>query len=146
MNEIDENNVSTYLRNAIKIKQWIDESGDIKPPNRKSDNEEEKKLAGALDRIRKKLIEPYIKLQTEEKEQFRSEHPELFEVMDIISEIDSKYVSRSKKQQELAMLVRQDLEKRKALQEAKKLEQEYEQQLSKKETKDIQEQGVDFNE
>ena len=146
VNEIDENNVSTYLRNAIKIKQWIDESGDIKPPNRKSDNEEEKKLAGALDRIRKKLIEPYIKLQTEEKEQFRSEHPELFEVMDIISEIDSKYVSRSKKQQELAMLVRQDLEKRKALQEAKKLEQEYEQQLSKKETKDIQEQGVDFNE
>lgn len=85
-------------------------------------------------------------MQTEEKEQFRSEHPELFEVMDIISEIDSKYVSRSKKQQELAMLVRQDLEKRKALQEAKKLEQEYEQQLSKKETKDIQEQGVDFNE
>ena len=146
VNEIDENNVSTYLRNAIKIKQWIDESGDIKPPNRKSDNEEEKKLAGALDRIRKKLIEPYIKLQTEEKEKFRSEHPELFEVMDIISEIDSKYVSRSKKQQELAMLVRQDLEKRKALQEAKKLEQEYEQQLSKKETKDIQEQGVDFNE
>ena len=66
--------------------------------------------------------------------------------MDIISEIDSKYVSRSKKQQELAILIRQDLEKRKALQEARKLEQDYEQQLSKKETKDIQKQGVDFNE
>ena len=66
--------------------------------------------------------------------------------MDIISQVDSKYVSRSKKQQELAILISQDLEKRKALQEARKLEQDYEQQLSKKETKDIQEQGVDLNE
>ena len=51
-----------------------------------------------------------------------------------------------KKQQELAILIKQDLEKRKALQEARKLEQEYEQQLSARETKDMQEQGVDFNE
>ena len=69
INEIDGYNVSTYLRNAIKIKQWIDASGDIKPPNRKSDDEEERYLGTALDRIRKKLIEPYIKLQTEEEKQ-----------------------------------------------------------------------------
>ena len=86
-------------------------------------------------------------MQTEvEKKQYIQQYPELYEIMDIISEIDSKYVSRSKKQQELAILIRQDLEKRKALQEARKLEQDYEQQLSKKETKDIQKQGVDFNE
>lgn len=36
----------------------------------------------------------------------------------------------SKKQKELAILIKQDLEKRKALQEAKKLEQDYKQQLS----------------
>ena len=147
INEIDGNNVPTYLRNAIRIKKWIDKSGDIKPPSRKSNDEEERYLGTALDRIRKKLIEPYIKLQTEvEKKQYIQQYPELYEIMDIISEIDSKYVSRSKKQQELAILIRQDLEKRKVLQEARKLEQDYEQQLSKKETKDIQKQGVDFNE
>lgn len=147
INEIDGNNVSTYLRNAKKIKKWIDDSGDIKPPSRNSNDEEERYLGQALDRIRKKLIEPYIKLQTEEeKKQYIKQYPELYDVMDIISEIDSKYVSRSKKQQELADLIRQDLEKRRTLQEARKLEQDYEQQLSKKGTKDIQKQGVDFNE
>ena len=147
INEIDGNNVSTYLRNAKKIKKWIDDSGDITPPSRKSNDEEERYLGTALDRIRKKLIEPYIKLQTEEeRKQYIQKYPELYDVMDIISEIDSKYVSRSKKQQELAILIRQDLEKRNALQEARKLEQEYEKQLSARETKDMKEQGVDFNE
>ena len=53
------------------------------------------------------------------------------------------------KQQELAILIRQDLEKRKVLQEAKKLEQDYEQQLSIKQgelAEDTQKQGVDYDE
>ena len=55
----------------------------------------------------------------------------------------------TKKQKELDILIRQDLEKRKALEEAKKLEQDCEQQLSiKKEelVKDTLEQGVDYDE
>ena len=84
-------------------------------------------------------------LQTkEERTSYRERHPELDEVMSIISELDLQ--CGNEKQQELAFLIRQDLEKRKALQEARKLEQEYEQQLSKSETKDTQKQGVDFNE
>ena len=55
----------------------------------------------------------------------------------------------TKKQQELALLIKQDLEKRKALQEARKLEQVYEQQLSSRIgeiTVDTQKQGVDYDE
>ena len=148
--EIDTNNISSYLRNARKIKIWIKNSGDIKPPNRKSNDEEERYLGTALDRIRNNLIGTYIKLQTEkEKEQYVEQHPELYDVMEIISEIDNQYVSRSKKQQELAILIRKDLEKRKALQEAKKLEQDYEQQLSIKRgeiSENTQKQGVDYDE
>lgn len=55
----------------------------------------------------------------------------------------------TQKQKELAVLIRQDLEKRKALQKARKLEQDYEHQLSSKieeTTVDTQEQGVDYDE
>ena len=106
---------------------------------------EEKELAKKLGNIRQDLIKPYLILQTEEERtSYREQHPELDEVMFIISELDIQ--CGNKKQQELAILIRQDFEKRKALQEARKLEQEYEQQLSKRETNDIQKQGVDFNE
>ena len=55
----------------------------------------------------------------------------------------------TKKQKELAVLIRQDLQKRKALQEARKLEQDYEHQLSSKMGEisvDTQNQGVDYDE
>lgn len=55
----------------------------------------------------------------EEKEEFRCEHPEIDEVLDIISELDIQY--GTKKQKELAILIRQDLEKRKALGRSKKI-------------------------
>ena len=87
-------------------------------------------------------------LQTEEKrKEFRENHPELEEVLEIISELDMQ--CGTKEQKELAILIRQDLEKRKALKEAKKLEQEYEHQLSIKKGESLrstQEQGVDFDE
>ena len=87
-------------------------------------------------------------LQTEEeREKFKEQHPEIDEVLDIISELDMQ--CGTKKQKELAILIRQDLEKRKALKEAKKLEQEYEHQLSIQKgenLKSTQEQGVDFDE
>ncbi len=57
--------------------------------------------------------------------------------------------SGAKKGQELAILITQDLEKRKTLEEAKKLKQAYEQQLSIKKgesPKETQKQGVDYDE
>ena len=146
VNWIDENNISSYLVNARLIKEWVEKQTEHYLPRRSRNIEgEEKELAKKLGNIRQDLIKPYLVLQTkEERTSYREQHPELDEVMSIISELDLQ--CGNKKQQELAFLIRQDLEKRKALQEARKLEQEYEQQLSKRKTKDIEEQGVDLNE
>ena len=89
-----------------------------------------------------------MRLETEqEKEKFREKRPEIEEVLDIISELDMQ--CGTQKQKELAALIRQDLEKRQALQEARKLEQDYEHQLSSKMGEisvDTQKQGVDYDE
>ena len=94
--------------------------------------------------IRKRLIKPYLELKTEEeKEEFRSKHPEADEVLEIITEIDTQY--GNKKQKELAILIRQDLEKRKILQEAKELESSYMTQLSKVEVLDVENNTIETN-
>ena len=146
--EIDKNNISPYLLNAMAIKEWIEQSGGTKLPSSSSKDTEEKRLGKALSNIRTLLIKPYMRLETEqEKEKFREKRPEIEEVLDIISELDMQ--CGTQKQKELAVLIRQDLEKRKALQEARKLEQDYEHQLSSKigeMTADTQKQGVDYDE
>lgn len=148
INWIDENNISPYLLNARDIKQWVEQNQCAKLPSRSSKvGEEERKLGKKLGYIRQDLIGTYMKLQTEqERELFREKHPEIDEVMSIISELDMQ--CGNAKQKELAVLIKQDLEKRKALQEAKKLERDYEEQLSirKVNVKETQEQGVDINE
>ena len=65
--EIDENYVPVKLKDARKIKEWIEKSGDTKLPSVRSKNEEEKKLGNALDRIRQYLLKPYMTLTTEEE-------------------------------------------------------------------------------
>ena len=146
---IDENNVPPYLINAKLIRKWFEEQESPKLPRRSRNIEGiEKDLGNKLSYIRQDLIKPYMILQTEqEREEFRSKHPEIDEVLEIISELDMQ--CGTQKQKELAVLIRQDLEKRKALQEARKLEQDYEHQLSSKieeTTVDTQEQGVDYDE
>jgi len=145
INEIDSNNIPQLLRNARAIKEWIEKSGDTKPPSPTAKDEEEKRLGNALSTIRKNLIKPYMQLKTE-KEEFRKQHPETDEVLAIISDIDTQ--CGTKKQKDLAILIRQDLEKRRTLQEAKELEQQYEQKLSKidgKEPKTNENEGVDLD-
>ena len=148
INEIDENNIPTNLVNARAIKEWIEKSGGTKPPSSTSTDKTEKRLGNALSAIRFYLIKPYMALKTEEEQEaFRKQHPEIDEVLDIISELDMQ--CGTKKQKELAALIRQDLEKRQALQEARKLEQDYEHQLSSKMGEisvDTQNQGVDYDE
>ena len=51
---------------------------------------EEKRLGRALTEIRRNLIKPYIQLKTgEEKLEFLEKHPEIEEVIEIISWIDT---------------------------------------------------------
>ena len=138
---------SPFFINALAIKKWIEESGVTRQPSAKAKEKEEKSLGGKLSAIRRKLIKPYMELKTEEqKEKFREEHPEIDEVLKIVTEIDTLY--GTKQQKELAILIRQDLEKRQALREAKELEQQYEQELSKidgKELKTNENEGVDLD-
>lgn len=145
VNWIDAEKGLYELRNTLnEIKEWVDIHSKF-PTRSQGASDTEQVLARKLAKIRTSIIKPYMVLQTEEERtSYREQHPELDEVMSTISELDIQ--CGNKKQQELAILIRQDLEKRKSLQEARKLEQEYEQQLSARETKDMQEQGVDFNE
>ena len=124
---IDENNLSPYLVNARDIKKWMEEKGTTKPPSRSAKDLKEIKLGRALFTIRQILIKPYLELKTEEeKTKYREEHPELEEVLQIVTEIDLN--SGNKNRQELALLIRQDEEAREKVEEARKLEAQYEQQ------------------
>ncbi len=141
-------NRSAYLTNARKIKTWIEKSGGTKPPSSKSKDEEEKRLGMALGTIRQNLIKPYMNLETEEERgKFIERNTDTEEVIKIITELDMQCGNAKKR--DLAILIRKDLEKRKSLQEAKKLEQDYEQQLLIKRgeiSEDTQKQGVDYDE
>ena len=146
---IDGNNISPYLENARAIKEWVEAQEKPKLPRRSRNIEGiEKELGNKLSYIRQDLIKPYMSLETEEeREKFIERNPDTEEVIEIITSLDMQ--CGNAKQQELAILIRKDLEKRKALQEAKKLEQDYEQQLSIKKgelARDTQKQGVDYNE
>ena len=134
---------STHYLNAQAIQEWIKCQENQKKPYSKSKNEEEKKLGTALQNIRSQLIKPYMEKPTdEEREQFREEHPETDAVLEIVSDIDIKY--GTKKQKELAELIKRDLEKRRELDEARKLEEQYEQLVADTKDKD-KKNGVDFN-
>ena len=138
--EIDISTATHYL-NAQRILEWIKRQEKPRIPYQHSKNEEEKKLGTALQNIRSQLIKPYMEKPTdEEREQFREEHPETDAVLEIVSDIDIKY--GTKKQKELAELIKRDLEKRRELDEARKLEEQYEQLVA--DTKD-KKNGVDFN-
>ena len=95
--EIEMNNIkdikpkeeSSYYKNALKIRVWMNKNERVKPPSQTASEKEEKNLAYALSDIRSKLINPYIKMESEEKkEEYERNHPELKEVMKIIEEID----------------------------------------------------------
>ena len=90
INWIDKNNTPTHLRNARKIKEWIESNGEIKTPSSSSKNEEEQTLAKELSAIRIYLINPYLDIKNEdEKSEYEQKHPELKEVMEIINWIDT---------------------------------------------------------
>ena len=145
--EIDRNNVPVSLRNARKIKEWMEENGTARPPSKTSNNNVEQKLGEVLANIRTKLIKPYKVLKTEEeregyinKLENRKKEPmtreQFMEILGIIEEID-------KKRKNLTELVEQSRAIQEKVEEAKKLESMYEQGLEGKEQKESSDMGDD---
>ena len=145
--EIDRNNVPVSLRNARKIKEWMEENGTARPPSTISNNNVEQKLGGVLANIRNKLIKPYKVLKTEEeregyinKLENRKKEPmtreQFMEILDIVEEID-------KKRKNLTELIEQSKATQEKVEEAKKLESMYEQELNGKEQKESSGMGDD---
>jgi len=123
---IDNNKVPTSLANARKIKKWMEERETTKPPSASSKDEEEKRLALALSTIRHLVIKPYQAMTEEERARYREKHPEIDEILLIISEIDEK---RGKKAEELDTLVEEARKRMEMLKQAKELEVIYEMNL-----------------
>lgn len=145
---IDENNISPYLVNARAIKEWGKTQEKPKLPRRSRNVEGiEKELGNKLSYIRQDLIKPYMSLEPEEeREKFIERNPDTEEVIEIITALDMQ--CGNTKQQELAILIRQDLEKRRMIREARQLEASYESQLAKQTGIDTQEnlKGVSLDE
>jgi len=92
--EIDKLNVSGFLYNARKIKEWSRNFGDNKPPKQTLNDEEQSDWADKLHGIRSDLINPYYKLETdEERAQYIKKHPDLKEIIKIVEEMDENIVS-----------------------------------------------------
>lgn len=130
MSEIESNKVPLKLQQVRAAKRWIIELGHEKMPSEGSKDKEERKIGRTLSEIKDFLIMPYMMLETEEeKREFRENHPELDEILEIISEINLKYGNKNKRK--LAELIILDLETRKKLEEAKKQEAECEKDINK---------------
>ena len=102
--EID-NRIPEKLQQAREIKCWMQKYQKIKPPRatikisnkalkleEMNDIQKEEYLLGnALRRIRVYLIEPYKKIGSqEERDEYKNNNPELEEVMELVSWIDSQ--------------------------------------------------------
>lgn len=121
INWINKNVIPTKLKNARDIQLWMEEIGARSIPNVRSSNKEEKKLGIAFKHIQQDLLKPYLNSETEEKkEEFREEHPELDEIMQIFMKIYQNYGTENQKL--LLRLMKQDCEIRVKLKEAKELE------------------------
>ena len=99
--EIDRNNIPTHLKNARKIKEWMEKNETTRPPRKggKDIPKEEGRLREALNGIRQILIKPYEKLKNEEeREEYINKlenkplepitREQFMEILRIIEEID----------------------------------------------------------
>ena len=147
--EVERNNIPAHLKNARKIKEWMEKNETTRPPRKggKDIPKEEGRLGDALNWIRQKLIKPYEKLKTgEEREEYinklenKPQEPitreQFMEILDIVEEID-------KKRKNLTELIEQSKATQEKLEEAKKLESMYEQEFEGKEQKESSDMGDD---
>ena len=127
---IDKNSVSKQLINVRKVREWMKEKNTDKPPTIVSQNLTEKKLGRAYQNAKSKLIKPFYDLETEEeKEEYRKQHPELEEVMEIVKKIETNNPRKNglRKAKEKRDIAIDEKEK------AKKLQEEVMQKINTKE-------------
>ena len=90
--------LKTPLKNALEIKDWCERKNEGKPrwernlPNRNAEDEEERKLANKLNKIRIKIIKKY-----EGKELSSIEDEEDRKIVEIIRMLDNEYNSKKAK-------------------------------------------------
>ena len=78
---------SIYLKNIIKIKDWIERQEEPRKPLMTVENEEERKLAEKWRHIKYEIMNPYLRLSAEKKEDYKRKYPEIEEIIKIVNEI-----------------------------------------------------------
>lgn len=92
--EIDRQNVFKCIATAKNIQEWLKEHNTIKLPDKYSKDEQERKFACELIRIRQKVLTHYENLKTEEeKKEDRNKYPEYEELKEIVDEIYKNHIS-----------------------------------------------------
>ena len=124
LDEISKNEVSADVIRIRRVKEWVDKSGTEKIRGLNSGEKEEFYMWNTLTEMRRRLVKTYMGL-TDKQEilRFRAKYPYIDEILNIISQIDLKYGTEENKK--LARLVQESLMKKRQLQEAKKLEVQY---------------------
>lgn len=131
LNDIKEKNIPVNLKNAREIQEWMQERNTKFPPNPESAYEDEKRLANTLNNIKYKIVKPFINLEIEEKVKYRKEHPEIDEIMQIISGIYEN--SKDKRNRDFSQLIQKNTDKRQQLKKAKEKEAKLKAKLAEKE-------------
>ena len=127
---IDQNNISQRLAKILKAEKWMEERGTNKPPSSTSEDKEERRLGVGLVNARYSLIKPYKELKTEEeREDFRKNHTDIDEIMEIVEKIDENDPKRKKL--ELAKKAKDEAKRKN--EEAKALQEKVQEELSKRE-------------
>lgn len=139
--EVLEKREHPYLVNARLVKKWLEDGNATYLPrlNSKNVDPEERRFGIKLNNIYKNRVTPFLKLNSEqERQEYREKHPEIDEIMDIISEITEKYGRKRLKKE-----IDRNSRKLRQLEQARELESNYECLLVKKiNANNIQVEGV----
>ena len=76
------------LVNIRKIQHWVKKDENRRLPSTHSENEEERHLAGSLNYIKNTIIKSYIYMSNDEKIKYKEKHPEIEEVIEIMTQIN----------------------------------------------------------
>ncbi len=114
------------IENWCKVNYGDKEIWDRKLPNRRSEDEEEKRLGSALSTLRKKLK------KYEEKELEEVEDEEERRILEIVRKLDEKYNSRKVKQKNLQTVKQQRDKAKQKNEQAKEFEEQVSEELKKR--------------
>ena len=98
--------IPVLLQNARDIKEFVD-NNNLKLPSVTSKDEEERRLGRALNHLKYKMIALYLYQDEETKINYINEHPETYEILQLLYEIDKN--GRTISQRKFAEEIRKDL-------------------------------------